>query len=206
VTDSAAPAHSIDVLGVASLPSADEPTRAPSEPAAVSFETLYDDYFPYVWRAALRLGVPLAHADDVVQEVFLVVYRKLGEFQGRSTLKTWLYGIALRVARAHRLRLRSPAGAEVLDAEQVRAPDAVRPDERAQNAEAARLVSALLEGLDDDQREVFVLAELEELTVPEIAEILGVKLNTVYSRLRLARAAFSDAVARHRARDTWRMR
>jgi RNA polymerase sigma-70 factor (ECF subfamily) len=194
------------VLGVASLPSADEPTLAPARPEAVSFEAVYDTYFPFVWRSALRLGVPLAHADDVVQEVFLVVHRKLAEFEGRSTLKTWLYGITLRVARVHRVRSRRTADGQVLDAEQVRAPETARPDERAQSAEAARVVHALLDGLDDEQREVFVLAELEELSAPEIAEVLGVKVNTVYSRLRLARAAFAEAAARHRARDGWRMR
>jgi RNA polymerase sigma-70 factor (ECF subfamily) len=171
-----------------------------------SFEAVYDAYFPFVWRAVLRLGVPHAHIDDVVQEIFLIVHRKLEGFEGRSTVKTWLYGIALRVARAYRIRARQSGGVEAVDPEQVRAPDAARPDERAQNAEAARIVQGLLEGLDDDQREVFVLAELEQLSAPEIAEALGLKLNTVYSRLRLARAAFAVAAARHRARDGWRIR
>jgi RNA polymerase sigma-70 factor (ECF subfamily) len=191
---------------VASLTSADAPTAAPARPQDVPFETVYDAHFPFVWRSVLRLGVPPAQADDVVQEVFVVAYRRLADFEGRSSLKTWLYGIALRVVRAHRARWRRAGATQVFDAEQVRAPDAARPDERAQNAEAARLVAALLDGLDDDQREVFVLAELDELSAPEIAEILGVKLNTVYSRLRLARAAFGEAAARHRARDGWRMR
>jgi RNA polymerase sigma-70 factor (ECF subfamily) len=172
----------------------------------VPFEALYDAYFPFIWRSVLRLGVPAAHLDDVVQEIFLIVHRKLDGFEGRSTLKTWLYGIALRVARDHRIRLRHSGGAQVLDVEQVPAPPGARPDERAQNAEALRAVIALLDGLDDDQREVFVLAELEELTAPEIAEALGLKLNTVYSRLRLARAAFAEAAARHRASDGWRIR
>jgi RNA polymerase sigma-70 factor (ECF subfamily) len=172
----------------------------------VSFEAIYDAYFPFVWRSVLRLGVPLSHVDDVVQEVFLVVHRKLAGFEGRSTLKTWLYGITLRIARIHRVRSRRVADGQVLEAEQVRAPEGARPDERAQSAEAARLVREILDGLDDEQREVFVLAELEELSAPEIAEVLGAKLNTVYSRLRLARAAFAEAAARVRARDGWRMR
>jgi RNA polymerase sigma-70 factor (ECF subfamily) len=193
---------------------AHSPADAPAEPAAgvdappekVAFEAVYDAYFPFVWRSVLRLGVPAGQMDDVVQEIFLVVHRKLDGFEGRSTLKTWLYGIALRVARAHRVRSRQAQGARVLDPEQVRAPDATRPDQRAASAEEVRVVNALLDGLDDDQREVFVLAEIEQLTAPEIAEALGLKLNTVYSRLRLARAAFAEAAARHRARDVWRMR
>lgn len=202
MTDSPGRPHSMEMLGVSSLPSAEGGPAAPGahvEPA--SFEEVYDTYFPYIWRSVLRLGVPVAHADDAVQEVFLVVHRKLAGFEGRSSLKTWLYGIALRVARAHRVR-----GPRELEPEELRAPDASRPDERAQNAEAARIVRALLDQLDDEQREVFVLAELEQLTAPEIAEALGVKLNTVYSRLRLAREAFAEGAARFRAADGWRIR
>ena len=75
-----------------------------------------------------------------------------------------------------------------------------------EKADAARIVNRLLDGLDDDQREVFVLAELEDLSAPEIAEALEVKLNTVYSRLRLARSAFAEVAARHRAREDRRER
>jgi RNA polymerase sigma-70 factor (ECF subfamily) len=191
---------------VTSLTSAERPSSSSAQAqAAVDFETLYDTHFPFVWRSALRLGIPEAHADDAVQEIFVVVHRKLGEFEGRSSLRTWLYGITLRVTRAHRARLRRIPSAAV-EPETVPAAESARPDERVQAAEAARLVNALLDGLPDEQREVFVLAELEELSAPEIAEVLGVKLNTVYSRLRLGRAAFAEAAARHRARDGWRLR
>ena len=195
----------MEMLGVSALPRPDPRARA-ATPERPSFESLYDAYFPYIWRSVQRLGIPLSQADDVVQEVFIVVHRKLPEFEGRSTPKTWLYGIALRVARAHRTKARrsdEPIGTEV---ERMRAPGSTHPDEIAENAEAARLVDALLEGLEYDQREVFVLAELEELSAPEIAEALGAKLNTVYSRLRLARAAFAEAASRWRARDQWRSR
>ncbi|HXU60160.1 MAG TPA: sigma factor-like helix-turn-helix DNA-binding protein, partial [Polyangia bacterium] len=67
--------------------------------------------------------------------------------------------------------------------------------------QAARFVDAFLRDLNEDQRDVFVLAELEQLSAPEIVSVLGVPLNTVYSRLRLARVEFGKAVARHRARD-----
>jgi RNA polymerase sigma-70 factor (ECF subfamily) len=195
----------MEMLGVSALPRV-EPSQGAGAADAATFDSVYDTYFPYIWRSVQRLGVPLYHADDVVQDVFLVVHRKLSEFEGRSTLKTWLYGIALRVARAYRMQSRRSGERVALDAEQVEAPAAARPDEQAENAEAARLVNALLDGIDYDQREVFVLAELEQLSAPEIAEALGVKLNTVYSRLRLARSAFADAAARYRARDGWRVR
>lgn len=195
----------MEMLGVSSV-SADSPERPMGNAEGPSFDNVYDTYFPYVWRSVQRLGVPAASTDDVVQEVFMVVHRRLAEFEGRSTLKTWLYGIALRVARAHRLRAHRSNAMQPLDKEQLRAPDDARPDEQAENAEAARVVNTLLDGLDDDQREVFVLAELEQLSIPEIAEALDVKLNTIYSRLRLARAAFAEAAARYRARDGWRVR
>ena len=202
MTEPPSRSHSMEMLGVSTLPATEGgPAGAAAEVETPSFEAVYDAYFPYIWRSVLRLGVPLAQADDVVQEVFVVVHRKLGSFEGRSSIKTWLYGIALRVARAHRVR-----APRALEPEELRAPDASRPDERAENAEAARIVRTLLDQLDDDQREVFVLAELEQLTAPEIAEALGVKLNTVYSRLRLAREAFAEAAARFRAADGWRMR
>ncbi len=219
MTDSGSLPHSGAVLGVisrdrlapaapaAALPMLPVTPAAPVAPAAAvalpAFEVIYDTHFPYIWRAVQRLGVSPSHVDDVVQETFVAAHRKLATFEGRSALRTWLYGIALRIARAHRLRSRR-AQEVAYDEALLRAPDAARPDHIAESAEAARLVNALLDAMDDDQREVFVLAELEQLSSPEIAEALGVKLNTVYSRLRLARAAFAEAAARHRARDMWR--
>jgi RNA polymerase sigma-70 factor (ECF subfamily) len=189
------------MLSVAPAPS--DESQASSEHDVPSFEAVYDTYFPFVWRSVRLLGVPASLVDDVVQEVFLVVHRRLGDFEARSTLKTWLYGIALRVARAHRERDRRQQ-ARTVNIKQACAAEAPGPDERAASAEGAFLVQIVLDGLDDPQREVFVLAELEELSVPEIARALNVKLNTVYSRLRLARAAFAEGAARQRARDRWR--
>jgi RNA polymerase sigma-70 factor (ECF subfamily) len=172
-----------------------------------AFETIYERYFPYIWRSVQRLGVPAAHTDDVVQEVFIIAHQKLAGFEGRSSIKTWLYGIALRRARVYRAQAPLAWLQEGVDDARAHAPDSTRPDSRAEYAEAARVVNAILNGMDDDQREVFVLAELEELSAPEIAEVLGVKPNTVYSRLRLARWSFDRAVARYRTREShWRGR
>jgi RNA polymerase sigma-70 factor (ECF subfamily) len=164
-----------------------------------SLEAIYDEYFDFVWRSLRRLGIPDAQLDDAVQDVFLVVHRRLGEFEGRSTLKTWLFGITLRVASVHRrTAARRPTEPLVEDLpDQTASPLA---DAFTEAAEAARLVRRLLECLDEDRRAVFVLAELEEMTAPEISAALGVNLNTVYSRLRLARRDFDAALARHRAR------
>jgi RNA polymerase sigma-70 factor (ECF subfamily) len=170
-----------------------------------SFEDVYHAHFPFVWRSAKRLGVRDASLDDAVQEVFVVVHRRLADFEGRSSLKTWLFGITLRVVRDHRRSARRrDAGSEV-DPDTLRAAGG-GPAECAENSEAVRLLHALLDELDDERREIFVMAELEQMTMPEIAEALHLNVNTAYARLRAARQEFEQALARHRARDTWRLR
>jgi len=163
-----------------------------------------------VWRSACRLGAPESNVDDVVQEVFVIVHRRLPDFEGRSSLKTWLFGIVHNVVRAQRraLSAREPHPADAsrrTDPETLTDP-APSPYEALSKLEATRVVDRLLEALDDDKRAVFVLAELEQMSVPDIAAALGIPLNTAYSRLRLARHDFATAAARHRARDDWRTR
>lgn len=175
-----------------------------------AFGEVYEAFFPFVWRSARRLGAPEGGVDDVVQEIFVVVHRRLGHFEARSSMKTWIFGIVLNVVRAHRRKLRSSAPYALrkdapADPETV-TDTAAGPHELASKAEAARLVDRLLDALEDTKREVFVLAELEQMTVPDIAAVLGIPVNTAYSRLRLAREEFASAAARHRARDEWRMR
>jgi RNA polymerase sigma-70 factor, ECF subfamily len=164
------------------------------------FETVYEEHFAFVWRTVRRLGVPERSVDDAVQDVFVVVHRRLRSFEGRSSVRTWLYGIARRVAHDHRRRVGRKERGEALP-DGLADPAAPSPDREVARLEAARLLYSILEGLDDEKREVFVLAELEQMTVPEIAEATGVNLNTVYSRLRAARQAFEAGVARVRARD-----
>lgn len=211
MTDSPSTPHSPSMAAssAATATLVSDETDAPHSSARLatpSFESIYEDHFPYIWRSVQRLGVSASQTDDVVQEVFIIAHRKLSTFEGRSSIKTWLYGIALHVARVHRSRARKNDRHETLDEEAVRAPTNANPDRRAEKTEAVRAVSAILDRLDDDQREVFVLAELEELSAPEIAVILNEKLNTIYSRLRLAREAFAKAAARYRAQDDWRTR
>lgn len=169
-----------------------------------TFEEVYDEHADQIWRALRRLGVPDASVDDALQDVFVVVHRRLGEFQGRSSLRTWLFGIALGVARNHRrsARRRAPEGALAAEVDDdLPAPDSRGPEGRAQRAEAVRTLHALLDQLDEDKRTVFVLADLEEMTAPEIAAALSLNLNTVYARIRAARLAFEQAVARFREKE-----
>lgn len=151
----------------------------------------YRRYFQYVWALLGRLGVPEASLEDVTQEVFLVLHRRRAEFRQDSSVRTWLHGIALHTARRHRAKL---------DRRRLRA-DHIEPGEPPPTPEAEvgqrralQQLDRLLGQLGDEQREVFVLAEIAELRAPEIAELLGVKLNTVYSRLRLARRHLRQAL------------
>jgi len=184
--------------------------RSPQDPATISlaFADVYKEYFGFVWRSARGLGVRPAALDDVVQEIFVVVHRRLPEFAARSSVRTWLSGIVLNVVRHHRRSVVRKSPHE-LSSEEPADPDVLRasgadPYESAALAERTRLLQRLLDELDEEKREVLVLAELEEMPVPEIAEALGLKLNTTYSRLRLAREEFEKALARQRAQERWR--
>jgi RNA polymerase sigma-70 factor (ECF subfamily) len=170
-----------------------------TRPAAVSrptFEEAYEHLFDFVWRSLRRLGVAEASIDDAVQDVFIVVHRRLEQFEGRSSLKTWIYAITLRVAHDHQRLARRKGGHAPLDPS---LPDeAPGPVESLVRAEAVRELERLLRTLDEDKRAVFVLAEIEEMTAAEIAETLGVKVNTVYSRLRAARRELETALGGRR--------
>lgn len=180
--------------------------RALEAAIVLDFKRVYEDHVAFMWRACRHLGVAPSAIEDVLQEVFLVVHRRLGEFEGRSSLKTWLFGILLHVVRNHRrsLRRKSPHlsnedSTTVIDG--LPNADASGAVEAIEAAEAMRLLQGLLDELDDARREVFVLAELEQMGVPEIAEMLGENVNTVYGRLRTARQQFDMAVRRHHARE-----
>jgi RNA polymerase sigma-70 factor (ECF subfamily) len=187
-------------------------TATTTTTTAHRFEDVYAEQFDFAWRSVRRLGVDASAVDDVVQEAFLTVHRRLADFEGRSSLKTWLFGIVLRVVRDHRRSLRrKPAqlgGGASIDADVERVTDTTSqgPHERAVERQAVEALHAILDELDDERREVFILAELEGMTVPEIAEAVGANVNTVYSRLRTARRDFEAAVGRHQARDQWRTR
>lgn len=182
----------------------DPSARAFAVPSA-TFEQLYDDHVDFVWRSARRLGVDELGADDVVQQTFLVVHRRLSEFEGRSSARTWIFSILLRVVHDHRrsLRRKSPYWFQPsLDPNLV--PDDTsgsNPEEALQRAEASRTIDRLLDSLDGDKRAVFVLAELEEMNAEEIGQAIGLDRKAVYSRLRAARIDFERAAARLRRQE-----
>lgn len=149
------------------------------------------------------MGVAEGSVDDAAHDVFLVVHRRLRDFEGRSSARTWLFGIAWRVASLYRMRESRRATREVGHEE---APDSARhrPDAEAMRRESAELVQRVLDRLTPERRAVLIAVEIEQLTVPEVAEALLVPLNTAYSRLRLARRDFEQVLRGIEARRTVR--
>jgi RNA polymerase sigma-70 factor (ECF subfamily) len=168
----------------------------------MTFEDLYERHFEFVWRTLRRLGVPPADLPDVAQEVFLVVHRRLADFEERGQLTAWLFRIAAHAARDRRRRahVRREVAAEEPVSEAVDpSPDPSRALER---ADARALLERALAALDQDQREVFTAFELEGMSGQAIALALEIPLGTVYSRLRLGRERFRQGVIRALARQS----
>jgi RNA polymerase sigma-70 factor (ECF subfamily) len=158
--------------------------------ASPTFDEVYTAHVAFVWRTLRTFGVADAQLEDAVQDVFVIVHRRLPEWEGRAQLTTWLFAIARRVASSHRRKAGTARTEPMLD-EPAGGADTFAAMQRAQ---AAATVMAILDAMDEDKRIVFALVELEQLSVPEIAKLLSINLNTAYSRLRLARAAFEHAV------------
>lgn len=173
-------------------------------PDALELTAVFREHHDLVWRCLRGFGVDPALVDDAVQDVFMIVHRRQGDYDGHAPVRRWVLGIARNVALKYRARSARTLGRrhvsppeELLDA--LPSPASPAPDEAVAEREAALLVDRFVDGLPPDQRAVFVLSEVEGLTAPEISALLGVKLNTVYSRIRGVRGSFDQAVARHRA-------
>lgn len=179
-------------------------SRGRASPAAApdAVLNLYETEFEFVWRSLCSLGVPRASLDDAVQDVFMVVHRRLGDFEQRSSLRTWLFGIVLRVAANHR-RKGARRAQEISEDDVTLVGSSHDPQRAAEETEAAALVQRILAGISQERRAVFLLIELEEFSAQEVAQALGVGVNTVYSRLRLARRDFDAELKRIRARNAW---
>ncbi|HVR18739.1 MAG TPA: sigma-70 family RNA polymerase sigma factor [Polyangiaceae bacterium] len=164
------------------------------------FEALYRQYFNFVWSSARRLGVPPEAVDDVVQEIFIVIHSRIHTLERPEALRSWIYSVVRRTVSDHHRgrRVKEASGVKLAAEPDVRSRPATPFDVAEQN-DQVKLLYSLLEELDETKREVFAMAELDELTVPEIAEVLEIPLNTAYSRLRAARQAFEEALARRSA-------
>ena len=165
-------------------------------------DRIYTEHVRYVWRCLRALGVSDSALDDAVHDVFLVVQQKLGLFDDGVPVTTWLYAIALRVARRARARARRDSwryaeeDASEGGAASALATTSGSAEQTLEREERLELARRALDRLDDDKREAFVLSQVEQRSAPEIADITGVPLNTVYSRIRAARLAFQAEIAR----------
>ena len=165
------------------------------EHEALSVREIHDRYVDFVWANLHRMGVRSADVPDMLQEVFVVVHRRLHTFDGSAKMSTWLFGICTRVAASHRRRAHVRREHPVEDVKQGGHHDT--PEAAAIARDQASLLQSLLDTLDPDKRAVLVMFEIEELTCAEVARELGVPVGTVYSRLHHARDALKRAWARH---------
>jgi RNA polymerase sigma-70 factor, ECF subfamily len=160
--------------------------RASSQALPVAFAQLFREHAPFVWRVLRRHGVPERDLDDGCQAVFLVVHRRLPEFEGRANVRTWIYEIARRVALSEQRRahVRREIPGESLAQEPSTAPG---PDRQLERKRAIVWLEQALSALHPDKREAFVLYELEQMTLAEVAQTLGCPLQTVHYRVKTAR-------------------
>lgn len=171
--------------------------------AAPVFVDVYGAELSFVWRTLWRLGVPDRDLEDVAHDVFVVVHRKLPDYDPTRPLKPWLFGICFRVALDRRRKMsiareQPAAHGDAVDdaAETLLHDDVVDASVIVERNENKALVQRALASLPLEQRAVFVLHELDGLAIPACADVLQAPLNTLYSRLRLARAAFTRFVER----------
>ena len=168
------------------------------EQKPLSFAELFAEYAPFVWRVLRHLGTAEADLPDLSQEVFVVIHRKLKTFDGRSTVRSWIYSICIRVASGHRRRayvrreLPTEKIPEVISAAQQQAD--------LENRRALTYLDSLLSALSPEKRQVFLLYEIEELTMSEVADALNCPLTTAFSRLYAARNELATAIRRSRAK------
>jgi RNA polymerase sigma-70 factor, ECF subfamily len=174
----------------------ERPSRASPTPARLGFDQIYEDHFAFVWRSLRLLGVPPASVEDVTQDTFDVVLQKLSSFEGRSSIQTWLFAIAQRVAANHRRTARRKLQ-QLRPLSDTVASSEPTPHAHAEARECAEVVQRFIAALDPKLRTVFVLAVLEEVPARDVAQALKIPINTVYTRVHYLREALRCAFERH---------
>lgn len=167
-----------------------------------STEEVHAEHADFVWRTLQRFNVCHQDLDDLMQEVFVVVHRRLGSFDGSARMTTWLFGICLRVVAGYRRRAfrrrEQPSDACQIATALVAGES---PEESLARHDARQQLAAALDALSLEQRAAFVMFELEQMSCAEIADVMGTAVGTVHSRLHAAREAFAKAARRLRARS-----
>jgi RNA polymerase sigma-70 factor (ECF subfamily) len=173
-------------------------SRTPAA-SAHDFADIYERQFDFVWRSLRLLGVAPEIVEDATQDVFSVASRQLARFEGRSSIRTWLFAILQRVAANHRRTARRKLNRLEPLVDGVLSLDPTQ-QERAEAAQALDVVQRFCSTLDLDRRALFVLVMVEELPASEVSQVLGIPVNTVYSRVRGLREGLRRALEEHEAR------
>ena len=187
----------------------DEQAGAPAQLEVPPFESIYAKYIDFVRFSARYFGITPAAMDDVVQEIFMVIHRKIGTLRQPGSLRSWIYGIVRRTATDYHRTQRTRHASDLVLSLYVETQQETQPTplDLTEQSEAAELLKALLAEMDPRKREVLILVEGQGMTVPEISDGLEIPLDTVYTRLRAARIAFDAAlrrrIAREKSKERW---
>jgi len=177
--------------GILQLVVSNPDDRIRAEASKARLERMFNDHHDFIWRLVRRLGLSPGSADDAAQHVFLVAAERLSDIKVGSE-RSFLFGTALRVARSQSRSDRRWVLEEDMD---FRRSEAGRPEDLADQHRALALMARILDGMTLDLRTVFILSELEGMTMPEVAALVEIPVGTAASRLRRAREAFRAAVA-----------
>jgi len=173
----------------------DEVLDVEPQVAIPDLRAVFEEHVDHVGNSLRRLGVRDADVPDLVQEVFVVMHRILPDYDPARPMWPWIFGVVYRTAAAYRRK----AGREVLDdgsLADARIDSSANLDEAMRKGEDRQLVIEALQHVEIHRRAVFVMADIDDVPIPDIAQALGIPLNTAYSRLRLARADFREAASR----------
>lgn len=185
---------------LAARPDTQPDAPSSSDVPALDVQSVYDSHADFLWRMLGRFGVADADLADEVQEVLIVVHRRISDLSDPNKLRSWLYGICRRVASAYRKRAHRGREKLVDHSAMIERSTEPAPDDMTMRRQARERLHRVLDEMNPERRAVFVMFELEELSCAEIAEQVGAPVGTVYSRLHAARAEFRTALRKlHRA-------
>jgi RNA polymerase sigma-70 factor (ECF subfamily) len=190
------PVRSLDALAA---PLSRGTADSENPPAGAAFAEVFEAHFDYVWNSLRRLGVREGDLEDLTHDVFFAVHRRFDRFDAKRPLRPWLFGFAFRRASDYRRLARNRF--EVLESASMPSEPvdfSADPLEQVIVGESLRVARAALEALELGRRAVFILHDLDEIAMPEVARELEIPLNTAYSRLRLARSELARTVSRLR--------